>query len=235
MSDQEMHFADPDWQPPRQQGYMRRRPAPASSASQSAQQVDDAAEAAPGQGSAWAGSQAEQDKVGAGQSAYASYEEGYRAYTPPTGDASQAAGRRGGEQPGRQARRRRHPWFWSVLVLLLILILFVSPIGEDTLLVIPRVIVLIIICSAAITFVAFFIQRGQPNAGKDSGETRTFRVGAQPKIIVKDDVGAIRVHAEFCDLAEGRRGSARQRSFPILGSLSGTPTKTPFVSPGRPR
>lgn len=198
MSEQEMHFADPDWQPPRQQGYGRRQASPASSASQSAQQVDDAAGPPSGQGSAWTDSQAEQDKVGAGQSAYASYEEGYRAYTPPGGDASQEAGRQEswqvGGRPGRQARRRRHPWFWSALVLLLIFILFVSPIGEDTLLVIPRVIVLIIIFSAAITFVAFFIQRGQPNTGKDSGETHTFNVGAQPKIIVKDDVGAIRVH-----------------------------------------
>lgn len=195
MSDQEMHFADPDWQPPRQQSHGRRKVSPAS---RFAQQVDDAAEAAPGQASAWADPQAEQDKVGAGQSAYAPYEEGYRAYTPPGGDASQATGRQEswqvGGRPVRQARRRRHPWFWSVLVLLLIFILFASPIGEDTLLIIPRVVVLIIISSAAVTFVAFFIQRGHSNTSKDSGESRTFSVGAQPKIIVKDDVGAIRVH-----------------------------------------
>jgi hypothetical protein len=215
MSDQEMHFADPDWRPPRQRAHTRRQASKApraSPASQSAQQVDDTDEVV-------IGNQAQQDKVGAGQSAYASYEDGYRASTAPGGNVSQATRQQRSEeeQATQQARRRRNPWFWSALALLLI-ILLISPIGEDSLLVIPRVVLLIVAFSAAITFLAFIIQRGKPDSGKHIGEIHSFTVGTQPKVIVKDDVGAIRIHPG----SEDRQVivMATRHSFGLLGSTA---------------
>jgi hypothetical protein len=194
MSDQELHFADPDWQPPQQwRAAARSQPSPPTQ-----KPVNDVP-AQPQTG------EAEQDSiypgsVGDGDKAtYEPYEGGYRSRQDAGAKTSQANGAQSQQnqeqrQSTFQGRRRRSPWLWSVIALIILAILVFSPFGEDTLLVIPRVILLLIVLSGIITFLSFIIQHGRPDTQRDPSETQSFTVGAQPKIIVKGASGTIFVH-----------------------------------------
>lgn len=218
MSDQEMHFADPDWQPPHPRAFARHQPLPASPgspASSAAQpQAGDAA---------WAASQADEAEKLAQEeedvlrwTASSPYEEGYRASQGRGDNASQSSSQQGSRSAGQQPRWWRNPWLWSALALLLLLIIIFSLFDEDSLLVIPGIFLAMIALSAIVTFFAFRLQRNQINTAKDLSEIHTFTVGAQPRIIVKDDFGSIQVRAGSQDREV--TVEAIRHSFGLLGN-----------------
>jgi Toastrack DUF4097 len=195
MSDQEMLFADPDWQPPGQGS--RSRQQAAAQPSPVARPVNDAPAQPRQHDLAWTASQPLQGEGDSADAAYAPYEEGYRDRLRDDDDAVQAqqqTGARSARRSGPQAQRGGIPWLWITLALVVLIIIGFSPIGDDALLAIPRVFLLMIALGAVVTFLAFLIQASPRKTSRDITETHTFIVAAQPKIIVKDDLGSIRVH-----------------------------------------
>jgi DUF4097 and DUF4098 domain-containing protein YvlB len=206
MSDQEMLFADPDWQPRHQ----------AASSSPSLSPVQPA-NTAPTQAAepdvTPAETLADRDKIAdTAHLPYSSYEAGYQSRTSPVTNTPQMTGRNGWQQHAYQrqaiqptqsgqlsrSKRRRwsqSPWLWSLIALLILFFTIFSPTGGDTLLILPRIILFILALSAIITSLAFVIQRGQVKDERQSAEIRTFSVSAQPKIIVKDDAAILHVHS----------------------------------------
>jgi hypothetical protein len=174
MSDQdmEMQFADPDWQPapPRQRRSTHEQPPYVPlDAHDATRQQSDAAQGA-----------YDRDKAGND----GDYSKGYRAESP--GHQYQESA----QMPRQQARHRRGPWFW-ILAALIVIVLFANPIGEDIIAIFWRVLLAIAIVGCLF---ALFTAFSRNRRSTSSIETHTFSVGAQPKIIIKDDVGAIRVH-----------------------------------------
>ena len=171
MSDQdmEMQFADPDWQPTstRQSSNARQQPP----------YVPLDVHDAPRQQSDRPKDTYDRDKA----NTYGDYNQGYQA------NLSSHQYQESAQMPRQQARHRRGPWFW-ILTTIIVIILFANPIGEDSILLFWRV--LLIIAAGGLFFALFrIINKSRQSAS--SIETHTFSVGAQPKIIIKDDVGAI--------------------------------------------
>ncbi len=175
MSDQdmEMQFADPEWQPtPTRQRRSTHEPPPSIP-------VD--SNDTPHQQSDGPQDTYDRDKAGT----YSDYNQGYQANT--SGYHYQESA----QMPRQQARHRRHPWFW-ILTIIIVIALFANPIGEDFIAIFWRV--LLAIAMVGGLFALFTaISRNRP--GTSSIETHTFSVEAQPKITIRDDVGAIRVHS----------------------------------------
>ena len=177
MSDQdmEMQFADPDWQPTstRQSSYTREQPpyVPLDINDAPRQQTDGPRDAY------------DRDKA----STDGDYNMGYRAKSAYHHYQESA-------DMLRQQAYRRHsaPRWWVLLIAAaLVICLLASGIGEDSILLFWRILLII---AAGGLFFALFRSINKSRQSASSIETHTFTVGAQPKIIIKDDVGAIRVH-----------------------------------------
>jgi hypothetical protein len=174
MSDQdmEMQFADPEWQPTptRQRRSTHEEPpyVPLDSNDTPRQQSN--------------GPQDAYDRDKAGNEG--DYSKGYRA------ESSGYHYQDSAQMPRQQARHRRGPWFW-ILAAIIVIALFANPIGEDVILLFWRVLLIIAVGGL---FFALIRSISRSRQSTSSTETHTFSVGAQPKIIIRDDVGAIRVH-----------------------------------------
>jgi hypothetical protein len=181
MSDQdmEMQFADPDWQPaPTRQSRSTREQPPyvpvnANDSPGPRQQTDQ-----PGDRNTY-----DKDKAGA----YGDYSRGYRS------ESSSNQYQESAQMSGQQAHHHHNPPRWWVLLIAAVFVIFLlaSGIGEDIILLFWRI--LLIIAACGLLF-ALFRVIGRSRRSTSSIETHTFSVGEQPKIIIKDDVGAIRVH-----------------------------------------
>lgn len=172
MSDQEMQFADPEWQPPRQRRYTYKQ----------APYIPAAANDPPRQQT---GDQTAASKESE-ETADPDYSRGYRAEQPGYQYAQ--------EQPAQRPRRWRRPRFWVILAAIALLILFFSLLGEDFLAFWGVLLEIVVACGIIALIVMFFIAFSRRHS-VSSTETHTFSVGTQPKIILKEDVGTIRVHA----------------------------------------
>lgn len=170
--DMEMQFADPEWQPTptRQRRSTHEQPpyVPLDINDTPLQQSDGPQDAY------------DRDKAGT----YGDYSRGYRAAS--SSDQYQESA----QMPRQQARHRRGPWFW-ILAVIIVIALFANPIGEDIIAIFWRVLLAIAIVGSLF---ALFTAISRSRRSTSSTETHTFSVGAQPKIIIRDDVGAIRVH-----------------------------------------
>ena len=180
MSDQgmEMQFADPDWQPaqsrpnPPVREQPRSIPVETDDFPDSQQQTDHP------------GSQGFNNRDKAGD--YADYSRGYR------GTSSQGEARQAAQKPQQKTRRRSRgrSLFW-LLAAIIVIVLIANPIGEDAIVLFWRFLLIIVIAGGLFALL-FAISRHRHSAS--STETQTFAVEKQPKIIIKDDVGSIRVH-----------------------------------------
>ena len=181
MSDQEMQFADPEWQPPRQRQHALDQepyaPQPVNGPSRertSFQQTP------------------HQDEEAAADNA--EYAGGYRAQEPGYQYTS------GTPRMSGRPRRKHSLWFWIILIIILATVLGGFPFEEDSLLAFPRLLGSALGFAAlaliVVALILFLINRSRSAYSSTSAdtETRSFSVGSQPKIIIKDDVGAIRVH-----------------------------------------
>lgn len=173
MSDEEMQFADPEWQPPGQRG----------TASEQEPFHPQPINAPPGEQPGWQSPPREESD---GESdSYA----GYRArqqqsYTAP---------------PKQQRRRRSRQWFWIILVL----ILFTSFAGRPFFIeggsfvegfVLENFIFGLLILGFLVAVIALLRSRGSVTFRNTSTvETRDFLVGKRPTIIVKSGAGTIHV------------------------------------------
>lgn len=187
MSDQdmEMQFADPDWQPTATRRSSSEQPPyiPVDVNETQRQQSEGAWDI--------------QDRDKAGNDG--DYSKGYQAssyqYQQPA------------QMPRQRVRHRRGSWFW-ILAAIIVIALFAYPVGEDAILLFWRV--LLIIAAGGLFFALFrVISKSRPSTS--SVETHTFSVGAQPKIIIRDDVGAIRVHPGGEDYQVVVQATKRQR------------------------
>src|SRR5947209_886022 len=176
MSDQEMQFADPEWQPPRQRKHaLDQEPVfpqpvngpPRERAYQSYQRTP------------------LQDEEATADNA--EYTNGYRAQQPGYQYTSRMSGR---------PRRKRSPWFWIILILILAAAMGGFPFEEDTFLAVPGVVLSSVALALVIGFIVYMARRNRSAFTSSSNvETRSFSVSSQPKIVIRDDMGAIRVHA----------------------------------------
>lgn len=167
MSDQEMQFADPEWQPPRQ-GHSTREQAsyiPVDANNSPRQQSD--------------GQATVHDRDEA-----TDYTRGYRAEQPGYRFAQARSARR--------PRRKRSPWFWVILVAIILAILGFTPFGEDSIFQFWDVLVAIVIPAGITALIIIGISLARNRSS--SSEIRTFLVSTQPRIIIKNQVGTIRVH-----------------------------------------
>lgn len=173
MSDQEMEmqFADPEWQPPRQRGYTQEQPpyVPVDVHDTPRQQKDGLRE------------DDNADKPGD----ESDYTQGYRASDRQYQESSKI--------PPQQAQRHHNAPRWWVLLIaaIVVIVLLASGIGEDIIALFWRI--LLIIVAGGLAF-ALFRAISRSRQSISSVETHTFSVGLQPKIIIRDDVGSIRVH-----------------------------------------
>ena len=173
MSDQEMQFADPDWQPTRQRRSSHEQPpyVPVDVDDPPRQPTD-----------------GPKDAYDTGQPGSSDYSRGYQA------ESSSYQYQESAEMPRQQAHRHSNapPWWVWIIAVAILVTLLGTGVGEDFVLVFWRVLLVIaVIGGLAALFAAFIRSRHSVS----SVETHTFRVGAQPKIIIKDDAGAIRVYA----------------------------------------
>ncbi|HLQ10319.1 MAG TPA: DUF4097 family beta strand repeat-containing protein [Ktedonobacteraceae bacterium] len=171
MSDQEMQFADPEWQPTRQRRSTHEQPpyVPVDVNDPPRQQTD-----------------GPKDAYDAGKAGGdGDYSRGYQA------ESSSYQYQESAEIPRQQARRHRRPWFWVMLGAIALAILIATPVGEDAILVLWRILLAVLISGGII---ALFIAISRGRRSTSSTEKHTFSVGAQPKIIIKDNAGTIRVH-----------------------------------------
>ena len=172
MSDQEMQFADPEWQPPRQRSRDRQQ------APYAPVDVNDAPYQ---QKESQTASRAEDEETGGSD-----YSRGYRAEQPGFQSFQDTP-----EFTAQKPRKKLSNRSWTLLVAIVLAILIFNPVGEDTIFLFWRVL-LVIVAVGAIFTIFGFIKRGRNITS--ATETHTFSVGAQPKIIIKDDIGSIRVH-----------------------------------------
>jgi flagellar basal body-associated protein FliL len=196
MSDQEMHFADPDWQPTQQTQQSRRTSARPSSPP--VQPVNDTF--AQPSDTARAASQGEANEVGekiGDSGGYAPYEEGYHArqWNDDSTSNAQDQDNRESQQSQQwgqwqQASRKRHgALFWTLLIVVLGLIVSLPFDFEDGFF--PGLLLLGFIALAIIALTRLF---GRSSSASQT-ETHTFTVKVQPKIIVKGNSGTFRVHS----------------------------------------
>lgn len=173
MSDEEMQFADPEWQPPKQRGGSAEQepyiPQPVN-APRDEQPTHQNLPPQEHSSDYYGGYRAQQQ----------------RSYTIP---------------PGRQQGRRSSPWIWIILAFVLLSLLgggpFISDGGfffEGFLL--RNIFFLLVFLGIIAAVVASLRNSGRAIFKNTSSiETRTFSVGMHPTIIVKDDIGTIRVHS----------------------------------------
>lgn len=171
MSDQEMHFAEPDWQP--------------SSSYAPSQTTRDYAQKPPRSDDIPSAQEGEEE------AAYAPYEEGYRIHDQ---DEEPFQDFQGSERANRQqqsGRKKRGAWFWALLIILLGLIISLPFDFEDLLAFIPG----IILAGILVLFVLLLVRLFRAKASIAITETHTFDVAMQPRIIIRNDFGAIHVHS----------------------------------------
>src|SRR5579859_156490 len=182
MSDQgmEMQFADPDWQPTQRSHIapVREQPFPAlvevDHAPGPRQQTDQPADP----------DASNRDKAGD----YAEYSQGYQGESP--NDSSQKAAPKA-PKPRKKTRSRGSSLFWIVAAIILIA-LIANPVGEDVIALFWRVLIpSVVVCGLCALF--FAISRNRRSVS--SIETHTFSVETQPKITMKNNAGAIRLHS----------------------------------------
>lgn len=172
MSDQEieMQFADPEWQPPRQRGHTHEQLpyVPVDVHDAPRQQTD-----------------APRDDYSDKPGDEGDYNRGYRASDHQYQESSKT--------PPQQAQTRRNAPRWWVLLIaaIVVIVLLASGVGEDIIALFWRI--LLIIVAGGIAF-ALIRAIGRSRQSVSSVETHTFSVGLQPKIIIRDDIGSIRVH-----------------------------------------
>lgn len=164
MSDQDMQFADPDWQPvsaPPREGTQSYAHSPAYK---------------------------DEEEEDSGDAAYSSYEEGYRASDKSRDNTFQASAMRG--QP---RRKKRGALFWTLLAIIICIIISLPFDAESglSLDIFPALLIL-----GLIFLIGTFVVRLRQGLHSTSiTETHAFSVAAHPKIIIKNDMGAIRVHS----------------------------------------
>ncbi len=173
MSDQEMQFADPEWQPTRQRRSTHEQPpyVPVDVNDPPRQQTD-----------------GPKDAYDAGKAGGdGDYSRGYQA------ESSSYQYQESAEMPRQQAHRHFNapPWWVWIIAVAILITLLGTGVGEDIILVFWRVLLVIAIIGG---LVALFAAFSRSRHSVSSVETHTFQVGAQPKIIIKDDAGTIRVH-----------------------------------------
>lgn len=172
MSDQEMQFADPEWQPPRQRGSTHEQPPyiPVDIHDTLYRQTD-----------------RPQDDYSADKPGEeGDYSRGYQAKTSDDQYQESAA------VPPRQAHRHTNrPWWLWLVAAAFVIGLLASGIGEDIIALFWRVLLIIVV--GGLVF-ALFRVISKSRQSVSSIETHTFSVGLQPKIIIRDDIGSIRVH-----------------------------------------
>lgn len=185
MSDQEMHFAEPDWQPSRSYAHSQTTP--------------DMLQTPPRSYEAPHIQEQEEDLDDGEEATYAPYEEGYRIHQhddePFQGSQWQARQ----QQPGR---RRRRAWFWITLVIVIGLIISLPFDFEDLMAFIPEVFFALFI----MLFLFLVVRLFRAKANLTISETHTFDVAIQPKIIIRNDFGMIRVRS-----GEGQEGQEGQQ------------------------
>lgn len=175
MSDQgmEMQFADPDWQPSQRP---RSRPAPVKidHFPEPDQQIDQTPipEAS------------NRDKAGD----YAEYSRGYQGESSK--HSSNDSSNKAAQTPRKKRRSRSSSLFWLLAAIILIA-LIANPVGEDFVALFWRVLIPAVII---VGLLALFFAISRNRRSVSSTETHTFSVGTQPKIIMKNNAGAIRVH-----------------------------------------
>ncbi len=185
MSDQEMHFADPDWESPsRQASYAPRQASP--DAPRTARRRAAPRDEHEGANDAY-------------EAPYSSYEEGYRIHEQDDEEAVSRDQQPGEgswrsqqyvnqKRPGRQKSKKRSAWFWVLLVVIICVIASLPFDFEDGFaLFIPIVL--------AVGLIIAFIARTRLSLSATITETHTFDVSMQPKIAIRNDFGAIRVHS----------------------------------------
>lgn len=182
MSDQgmEMQFADPDWQPTQRPHSrpVREQPRPAPV------EVDHFPD--PHQQAEEPVSPVASNRDKAGD--YVEYSQGYQGES--SNDSSNDSSQQAAQKPRQRARRRRGSLFWIVAAIILIA-LIADPIGEDVIALFWRFLLLILV---AFGLFALFFAISRSRRSVSSTETHTFSVGTQPKIMMKNNAGAIRVH-----------------------------------------
>lgn len=183
MSDQgmEMQFADPDWQPTQRPRPVRQQPPPApveiDDAPDSQQQIEQPEDL----------NTSNRDKAGD----YAEYSRGYQGTSSNTSGASEDRSWQAAQKPRQRAQRRRRSPLALILAAIILIALIANPVGEDFIALFWRVLIPAIIVGGLF---ALFFAISRSRRSVSSSETRTFSVETQPKIVIKDDVGAIRVH-----------------------------------------
>ena len=164
MSNEEMQFADPEWQPP---GHEQFNPQPVN--------------APRDEQSGWQSPPREESS---------DYTTGYRAQQ-----------QRSYSVPPVQQRKRPAPWPWIIIALIVLMFLGGGPLlGEGGFFiegfVFRNIIFALIFFGVIVSTVAALRNRGAVTFRNTRAvETRTFLVGTHPTIIVKDDIGTIRVHS----------------------------------------
>ncbi|HEV2582324.1 MAG TPA: DUF4097 family beta strand repeat-containing protein [Ktedonobacteraceae bacterium] len=196
MSDQEMHFADPDWQPTQLRASTPPRASMPISPAPPIQQINDAQLSNTPKADFQSASG---EKIDTGDDAdYTPYEEGYHAHQRNDDNASKTQDQRGrrGQQRQQQwsqwqpkPRKKRGALFWTLLIIILGLFVSLPFDFEDGFF--PGLLLLAII-ALAVTFLVRLFSR---SSGVSQTETHTFTVKAQPKIIVKGSSGTFRVHS----------------------------------------
>jgi putative adhesin len=177
MSNEEMQFADPEWQPP---GLHSSAP---EQEPFDPQPVNAPHDEQPG----W---QSPPQEESDGESDYYA---GYRAqqqrsYTVP---------------PRQQRRGRTRPWFWVILVLIILTFLGGRPFfieGGSFVegFVLENFLFGVLFLGILVAVIALLRSRGRSRitfSNTRTVETRNFVVGKRPTIIVKDDIGTIRVRS----------------------------------------
>ena len=163
MSNEEMQFADPEWQPP---GQEQSDPRPVN--------------APRDEQSGWQSPPREESP---------DYNAGYRAQQ-----------QRSYSVPPVQQRKRPAPWTWIIIALIVLLFLGGGPFFEGGYFiegfVFRNIIFALIFLGVIVSTIAVLRNRGAVTFRNTRAvETRTFLVGTHPTIIVKDDIGTIRVHS----------------------------------------
>jgi hypothetical protein len=173
MSNEEMQFADPEWQPPGQH----------SSDPEQKPFNPQPINAPPGEQPGWQSPPREESDR------ESDYYAGYRAqrqrsYTVP---------------PRQQRRGRTRPWFWIILVLIILTVLSGRPFfieGGSFVegFVLENLVFGLLILGILVAVIALLRSRGSVTFRNTSTvETRDFLVGKRPTIIVKSGAGTIRV------------------------------------------
>jgi Putative adhesin len=175
MSNEEMQFADPEWQPPGQH----------SSDPEQEPFNPQPINAPPGEQPGWQSPPREESD---GESDYYA---GYRAQR-----------QRGYTVPPRQQRRgRTRPWFWIILVLIILTVLSGRPFfieGGSFVegFVLENLVFGLLILGILVAVIALLRSRGSVTFRNTSTvETRDFLVGNRPTIIINNGIGTIRVRS----------------------------------------